>query len=354
MEDDFTATHVQGQLRIYSLAVGQGDCTVLICPENKDLFILDMGSVSSSHGNALDEDDVQDLLKAYAKKYTKARINIVVTHADNDHYNWLSRVFGDVTLKGRVDHFILGGARSDYDAGFITWADNVFDLSFINKQKECYGNAACTVDDNKYSTTDDFPQFCSRGKASKVKFEAMVANMVTSKYSKNAQSLVTVIDYNKFSMMLPGDFETKEAQDKLVKYYKNGNKLQVSMFKLSHHGASREANFNNFLQAVNPVQAFTSQAAPDTGTYHHPRCDAMNRLIAASSYIYDLKYPLQFDFPCYDDVAGTVSNPGWAKKDLHLTCPGDDDQPPSCPYCASMKIVSDGNHEAAIVYYIPV
>lgn len=343
-----------GQLRVYSLAMGQGDCTILVCPENKDLFILDMGSVSSSGGYALDKRDVQNLLELYVNIYTTARINIAVTHPDNDHYNWLSDIFSDITLQRKVDHFILGGKKSDYSSSFIAWASGEFDVSFINNQNQCYGNAACTVDDNKYSTVNNFPQFCSRGKASKVKFEAMVANMVTSSGSKNAQSLVTVIDFNQWSMMLPGDFETKEAQDNLVNYYFQTTDLQSGMYKLSHHGASTHANFDNFLYAVNPVQAIVSQAAPDTGKYHHPRCAAMDRLVAASSYIYNLPYALHYDFPCYDDVAGTVTNPAWVKKDLHLTCPGDYGQPVSSPYCSTLKIVSDGNSEEAEVYYIPV
>lgn len=353
LKTDFTAAQVVGELRIYSLAVGQGDCTILICPENKDLFILDMGSVSSSGGHALKKADVQDLLKSYVNKHKSAHINIAVTHADNDHYNWLSTVFGDATLKGKVDHFILGGDKSDYSSSFITWAKATFGVSFINNENQCYGNAACTVDDNMYSTKNDhFPQFCNRaGTASAVKFEAMVANKVTSLNSKNAQSLVTVVDFNNWKMMLPGDFETKQAQDELVNRYKG--KLRSHMYKLAHHGASNEANFANFLKTVNPVQAFVSQAAPDTGTYHHPRCEAMKRLLKESSNINTLPYALHYDFPCYDGAAkDTVTFPAWTKKDLHLTCPGDDDQPSMAPYCSTLKIVSDGN--SAKVWYIRV
>ena len=355
LEHDFIHGQEAGSLRIYSLAVGQGDCTILVCPANNDLFILDMGSVSSSGNHALTKNDIQDLLKDYIKQHSKARINIAVTHADNDHYNWLSFVFSDKNLQGQVDHFILGGIKNDYDSGFITWANGAFTLSDINKGKHCYGNADCTVVQNMYSKSkppkNDFPQFCSRTTNSDVEFEALTANMPGT---KNSESLVTKITFKKFSLLLPGDFETKSAQEELVDYYDGTTKLNAGVYKLAHHGAEKEANFEDFLEAIDPKMAFTSQAAPDTGTYHHPRCDAVNRLMKVGS-INDLEYSLPYDFTCYDTkAADTVALTKWNKKDLHMTCPGDEDQPSGAPYCSTLKIDTDGTDAYGEIYYIPV
>ena len=346
---------------MYALAVGQGDSTILICPENQDLFILDMGSTSSSGGQALDQNYVKDMIEEYVTDHPTAHINIAVSHADADHYNWFENVLSDPAVDRVIDHVLLGGDEDDYSTGFITWAKTFAGFSMINDEYECYGNDDCEVN-NMYDPANptDFPQLCSRNNIkSDVVFNAVVANFQTSGTtpSKNAQSLVLVIKYAKFSVMLPGDFETAEAQNDLYSYYAGTDELDVSMYKVSHHGASTKANFDVFLKAVNPIQAFVSSSAPEltcNGGYGHPRCDAMERVIDNAPSLRTLPQPLHYDFECCTPKPppGVVyTQPTWTTKDIHMTCPGSDVKNREC---SSLKFLATKRAKYANVWYIPV
>ena len=331
----------------FALGVGQGDSTIMICPEDKSLVIVDMGGSHNKVTNTImGPNDIKKVLEAYSKKYPKARINIIITHGHKDHYKYFPEVFSG-SLINKVDHIILGGSRKDYkEKKMKSWlSDNCNNIFFPNGGKECFGNDGCKLD----------VDFC--GKNSKVKFEILAANLGTT---TNSKSIILRVDYKSWSMLLPGDFEKAHAHkskpiDQLINHYKTTGRLHVNMYKISHHGASAKANSEKFLSAIQPNAAFASQAHPSYG-YHHPRCEVLDRLLKVTK-LNKLNSPLHYNFPCSTYTRNgrkrkrneVVERSDVNRRDIHLTCPQNSD---SGSVCSTLKIVSDG--KTASVYYIPV
>lgn len=322
-------------LKIYALAVGQGDSTILICPENNDLFIFDMGSVM----HVMEPEYIQNVLLEYGKKYISARINIVISHGDLDHYNYLYEVFNSDEINRRVDRIILGGSLENYIEKFNSWISKFDKVSIINDGKSCFGNSQCTVKFNS-ARAIKFPSFCGSG--SHVKFEALAANLDSNKGNKNARSIILRIDYKEWSILLPGDFETSRAENQLIEKYMNSGRLHVNMYKISHHGASKYANSQKFLDVIRPDAAFASQVPPPCKN-HHPRCDTIYHLLRASQ-MNTLAHPLHYSLSCYHNPDIHCCS-DLRQKDIHVTCPG------GATHCSTLKLVSNGR--GASVWYIP-
>jgi beta-lactamase superfamily II metal-dependent hydrolase len=80
---------VDGNLHLYFMAMGQGDCTILVTPLGK-VIIIDMGSDSIETGKK----DSDDVLRAVLKQDNVLGQNssveaVIITHSDSDHNNYL-------------------------------------------------------------------------------------------------------------------------------------------------------------------------------------------------------------------------------------------------------------------------
>jgi beta-lactamase superfamily II metal-dependent hydrolase len=80
---------VDGNLHLYFMAMGQGDCTILVTPLGK-VIIIDMGSDSIETGKT----DSDDVLRAVLKQDNILGQNssveaVIITHSDSDHNNYL-------------------------------------------------------------------------------------------------------------------------------------------------------------------------------------------------------------------------------------------------------------------------
>ncbi|HIB66243.1 MAG TPA: hypothetical protein EYO33_14295 [Phycisphaerales bacterium] len=115
----------QGKMKIYSVAVGEGNATVVITPAN-DLFIIDIGSKTAeirygrtdTNPNAKGEDlGVQTLRDLLRRNDLLGQCQIVegllISHSDRDHYNYLSVL---VNLNVWVKASYLGDAPGNHFA----------------------------------------------------------------------------------------------------------------------------------------------------------------------------------------------------------------------------------------------
>jgi len=66
----------------------------------------------------------------------------------------------------------------------------------------------------------------------------------------NNNSIVMSLNYRNFKMLFTGDIE-KEAEEKIIKLYKNTNYLEADVLKVAHHG-SKTSSSENFLELVKP------------------------------------------------------------------------------------------------------
>ena len=255
-------------LRVYALPVGQGDCTIIQCPgtpnqdEGGEIIIVDAGS---SGGNGFSVEDVKTFLGLNNLNRQQRNINIFITHADADHYNYLFQIWPVIYGKYRRVETVVIGNKKNYEnnaiRNWIQYWHSLNKLSIIGGDG-CIGVNHC-------------PQIakplCSRG--ADIKFLILAAN--NQGRNLNPSSIVMkVVMPNSQSILLPGDMEGKTA-NKIAGQLQGT--LQSTVYKISHHGASCEANSYLWLRYIAPKMAFVSSQFAANG-YRHPRCDAIARL----------------------------------------------------------------------------
>jgi len=115
---DGLAARQENELRIHFLNVGAGTCTLLECPGPGDPppMIVDCGSLAPTQTD-MDADAARDYIQEILSSHNSAP-NLVLSHADRDHYGWISLV-----LQGtQVQHIWQGGEPADYTSdGFPAW-----------------------------------------------------------------------------------------------------------------------------------------------------------------------------------------------------------------------------------------
>ena len=83
-----SGSHVERNLTLYAMAVGQGDGNIILCPNGRDVLIVDMGAdkraryTEFNYGAFLLEEKFEVVKN-------KMRIHIVISHPHVDHYNFL-------------------------------------------------------------------------------------------------------------------------------------------------------------------------------------------------------------------------------------------------------------------------
>ena len=257
---------------------------------------------SSNPGIALTALEVKEVLKDHMK-----RITIFISHGDLDHYKYLPTIFDDIS---KIDRVIIGGEPKEYNHQIFNAIQNwIHDLDTnnklyaINKLKKCIGTCndklhRATYDPAKKEWTAgsvliELKDMNICGIFSDVGFDIIAANVGTQ---KNKQSIVLQVSATKSgkkrSMLLSGDIEGSLSKT-IAEVARN--RLKSDIYQISHHGASTLANKFEWLDAIQPKQAFVSHA------YHsqfaHPRCEAIRNLISIGSLLTRTKF---LTFMCGD------------------------------------------------------
>lgn len=246
-------------LQVHAIPVGQGDCTIIQCP-NGNLVVLDCGS---SGGNRVSPNQIMDFLGAQIDQV----IAIIITHPDRDHFNYLYQINWNTT---NINQVIIGGTLQNYNrpnspqfVNIYNWLmnfDNMGKLYTVNNGQSCIGSGNCAV---PLGTN-----FCNN---QNFRFDILAANVgVTS----NQKSIVMKAIVGQFSMLLPGDIEGNAATNIANTL---GGQLMSVVYKIAHHGASTQANSPTWLAPIQPRSAFASSAY-DFGNCRHPRCVTIQRI----------------------------------------------------------------------------
>ena len=258
---DFATESTNSLLRVYAVPVGQGDCTFIKCP-NGNIVVFDCGS---SGGNRMTANEIQNFLGTSINSV----VAILITHPHQDHYKYLDKIqWNNVSIRA-----VIIGSTCDRYGNLKNW------LNRWNNQGKLYGigtastlpgtrcigncivgNGAVTIDTN----------FCND---QNIQFDILAANV---RAPLNQQSIVMKINYyNSWTMLLSGDMEGDASLD-IANQLESG--LQSTVYKMSHHGASRLANLNAWLTFISPQFSFASSGY-NFRNCRHPRCDTINRLI---------------------------------------------------------------------------
>ncbi len=243
----------QDELRIHHLNVGAGTCTLVECPgADAPPMIVDCGSLEATDAD-MDRDEARDYIQDILDDHAQAP-NLVLSHADRDHYGWIPHVLRDT----RVQHIWQGGDAGDYSSsGFPTW---------ISRQG---AKLHQDLDENWHNDGDEIGADLDCGAA------AVFVLTVNTGSSKNANSLVLNIEYGDFVATFTGDAEgttERAARENL------DGAVKTTVLSGSHHGArTHSSNSQTWVNATAPEIVIFSAGRK----FGHPQCDAVERFEAS-------------------------------------------------------------------------
>ena len=236
----------QARLRISVLDVGQADAILL--QDGKRNIMIDVGNdVKDKVG---DSGGRQALIKALDKAGVSRIKTVFVTHHHRDHMGNIMYVRGKY------------GVSSIYDSGYVNNGykasvalDRDLRAGRYNGQALKAGDKI-TIDKNYYIEVLAPGDFLSKKD---------LKNM-------NNTSLVLMLHYGSFKMLLTGDAEAP-VEDALQQKY--GTALQADVLKVGHHG-SKTSSYWPFISKVKPKYALIS--CGDFSIYKHPNKNVVGSL----------------------------------------------------------------------------
>lgn len=246
------------------LDVGQG--LSLVFTDEQQALIYDTGARFSKNfdmGNAV----VVPVLRQLAIEHS----TLVVSHADNDHSGGAASILDN--------HAVTEGF-----AGQPRDMEDMLDDLQPHIAKSASGNSRI-----EKASAEIRWQDCHQGYASsnldwhhltfqmKFRFFPVKAQL---KQDDNNHSCVMQVDWYGHRFLLPGDID-KRVERWLVKTY--GDALKADVLVVAHHG-SRTSSSLEFLEAVQPMQAWIS--AGFNNRFRHPHPKVVERIQSAGIELY--------------------------------------------------------------------
>lgn len=236
----------QGRLRISVLDVGQADAILL--QDGKRNIMVDVGNdVKDKVG---DSGGRQALIKALDKAGVNRIKTVFVTHHHRDHMGNIMYVRGKY------------GVSNIYDSGYV---NNGYKASVaLNSDLRAgrYNGQALKAGDKITIDKNYYIEVLAPG------------DFLSKKDMKNLNntSLVLMLHYGSFKMLLTGDAEAP-VEDALQQKY--GTALQADVLKVGHHG-SKTSSYWPFVSKVKPKYALIS--CGDFSIYKHPNKNVVGSL----------------------------------------------------------------------------
>lgn len=236
----------QGRLRISVLDVGQADAILL--QDGKRNIMIDVGN--DAKDKVGDSGGRQALIKALDKAGVNRIKTVFVTHHHRDHMGNIMYVRGKYGVSNIYDS---GYVNSGYKASVAL--DRDLRAGRYHGQALKAGDKI-TIDKNYYIEVLAPGDFLSKKD---------LKNM-------NNTSLVLMLHYGSFKMLLTGDAEAP-VEDALQQKY--GTALQADVLKVGHHG-SKTSSYWPFISKVKPKYALIS--CGDFSIYKHPNKNVVGSL----------------------------------------------------------------------------
>jgi beta-lactamase superfamily II metal-dependent hydrolase len=239
-----------GGLELHFIDVGQGDSTLVVCP-NGATMLIDSGSTSDASPTVVGRyitDRIAD---------TGGDIDyLIVSHPDQDHYNLVPRILANVPV-GRA--WYVGNA-SDYNfPGAFTWLTTAprtstrLTAGFFDRESTPNANIDCG--------------------AARVWILAAAVEATAS--PSNAKSIVVMIRMGDFEAVITGD-ATRDTENAILARYTPAW-LDVDVLRVGHHGSLATSTQVRWADALSPTTAVFS--AGRVNGYGHPRAEVTARLV---------------------------------------------------------------------------
>lgn len=237
-------------LKIYFIDVGQGDSTLIVTPQGKNILIDGGGSESYDVG--------KNILVPYLLDRKVTNLDyVIISHFDTDHVGGILTVLEELDVK----KVIIG---KQYEI-----CDNYKEFLKIIRQKDILVKQVQKGDkiniEKNVQIKVLFPE------------EKMI-----EENSLNNNSLVFKLMHKDFSVLYTGDIE-KIAEERIVKLYSKREILKSTILKVAHHG-SKTSSTQEFLGLVQPQIALIGVGK--NNLYGHPNDDVIERLKNINAKIY--------------------------------------------------------------------
>ena len=224
---------------VYLFDVGQGDCSLIIGPNKRDIVMIDTGGLLGSDYHV--SDNVISFLKY---KGIKSIDSLVISHGDYDHMGDANNIVNNFS----VDKVIFNNDNfNELETQLIKVLDNK-KINYYQGLKDLNG--------------DEY----------KLEF------LNTKKYdNENDNSNIICFNFKNFKFLFMGDAGVEKEKDILKKY----NLEDIDFLKVGHHGSDTSSS-KIFIDNINPKYSLISVGK--NNRYGHPKKSVLNTL--SNSHIY--------------------------------------------------------------------
>lgn len=241
------------KLVFHFIDVGQGDATLISCPNGENILV-DAGSTSGASAENLRE-YIEDTLRN--REY---RIHsLIITHPDADHYNLLEEALGGIPITNAY----WAGVYQDFRGReFKEWFfGNHPPYSKLIRLSEEFFN------DERNANTD-----ITCGDAD---IYILAAGIKAKRSRKNALSIVIMVDFGDLEAILTGDATTDTEAAIMSRY--TSDWLNVDLLKVGHHGSLVTSTSQQWVDTLKPNYSVIS--AGYNNSHGHPRKEVVDRLL---------------------------------------------------------------------------
>lgn len=239
------------ETKIYFIDVGQGDSTLIITENKKNILIDGGGNVTNKN-----YDIGENILLPYLLDRGITKIDyLFVSHFDFDHVGGLYEIID----KLNVDNIIIPKNESISEE----------EKEFTKKAKEKHIKIYRLCQNDKIYID----------KNTKIDILSPLNEEIEENYINN-NCLVFKFTYNNFSMLFTGDIE--EIAEKEILKNVSKNILKSDILKIPHHG-SKTSSTDKFLECVNSKIALIGVGKNNFG---HPSEEVIERLKSKNIKVY--------------------------------------------------------------------
>jgi beta-lactamase superfamily II metal-dependent hydrolase len=236
-------------LAIHFMDVGQGDGTLIVCP-NGSTILIDSGSLSGRS-----PDEIREYLWAQIEPVGGDIDYLIVSHPDADHYNLLPEVLDEISI-GQAWYV---ADRADYaDKELFDWlnatpaAANRLTAEYFDPETRPNPNINC-------------------GPA-KVWILAAAVEHPASR--KNAMSIVVMVRLGNFEAVITGD-ATHATENMIMSRYP-ASWLDIDVLRAGHHGSLTTSTSKIWADTLSPTTSIFSNGYENS--FGHPRAEVVERL----------------------------------------------------------------------------
>ena len=244
---------LNGKYFVYYLDVGQGDCTLLISPHQKDVIMIDTGGKITYDKEEWEISNKSYNLSDNTIKFLKSlgitKIDyLIITHGDFDHAGEAINIVDKLNVKNVIFN---NDSFNDLESEII----NILYKKNINYYKNIQ------ILNTEYS-----------------KLYFLNDNLYDN---ENDNSNVIYMEFNSFKMLFMGDAGVDVEED-ILKKYKLKN---IDVLKVGHHGSKSSTSFD-FVKQIMPRYSVISVGR--NNRYNHPNQEVLDNLNNSTIYRTDI------------------------------------------------------------------